>query len=357
MRRSIATLTFLAAGCGSDDYGYEPHADVNSADYADGNAKLAIIADESSGAVRFYIAAAPDSATVSLCELSGADCRRTIAATFLRAGTDRRFYKADQAAALATDSTWRITVRTSAGNETIQKVRIAAPQTGGGSVSEKMDWKVVLMASDQGNKGAWITAFDNARNKLNQLFRGFGVDNTSISELSLRPEHQRDNVQPTNLKNFVKAVEDLQVAGTDDACLVHMTSHGSRDGFNLGSARLPPRDLDAALTRGCGDRPTVVLISACFSGLYVQDSSGVKKPNRIILTAARHDRTSFGCSPENQYTYWDNCLIDNLPLASTFKELAGKIEACIIRKEGGSTSSFPQSFIVADVANLAIPGK
>ena len=51
----------------------------------------------------------------------------------------------------------------------------------------------------------------------------------------------------------------------------------------------------------------MVLVSACYSGVFVGPS--MQKKNRIILTAARQDRTSFGCSAENEYTYWDSCLI------------------------------------------------
>ncbi|MCX6125433.1 MAG: hypothetical protein NTV34_11905 [Proteobacteria bacterium] len=134
-----------------------------------------------------------------------------------------------------------------------------------------------------------------------------------------------------------------------------MTSHGSLDGFNIGSNRLAPQQLDDALVAGCGVRPTVVLISACFSGLYVLDSSKLKKANRIILTAARHDVTSFGCSPEAEYTYWDGCLIDALPKATKWKDLAADVSRCIIAKEAGNASSFPQSFIGSEVADLEVP--
>ncbi len=131
-----------------------------------------------------------------------------------------------------------------------------------------------------------------------------------------------------------------------------MTSHGSPDGFNLGSNRLSPSQLDQALSAGCGDRPTVFLVSACFSGLCILDNSNLKKPNRIILTAARSDLTSFGCGTEDEYTYWDTCLIETLPTATKWKELATDVVSCISRKEGGSTASFPQTFIGTEVGDL-----
>lgn len=220
-----------------------------------------------------------------------------------------------------------------------------------------INWKVVMMASDQSNQSAWISAFDNARKRLLGFFQGRGVAPNNIRQLSLKPQQQSASVQAATTQNFTSAVANLNANGPRDACLIFMTSHGSRDGFNIGSSRLRPSALEAALNTGCGNRPTVLLVSACYSGLYTLDSSGLKKPNRIILTASRSDRTSFGCSPENEFTYWDGCLIENLPKSSTFKSLASNIQSCIARKEAGMTMpSLPQAFIGGEVENLKIPG-
>ena len=109
--------------------------------------------------------------------------------------------------------------------------------------------------------------------------------------------------------------------------------------------------LDAA----CGERPTVVLVSACYSGIFVGPS--MQKKNRIILTAARQDRTSFGCSPENEYTYWDACLIDSLPAAESWKSLYGTVQQCVQTKEsrGKFVPSLPQAFFGEQVSDLKIP--
>ena len=135
-----------------------------------------------------------------------------------------------------------------------------------------------------------------------------------------------------------------------------MTSHGTRQGFYLrNGAPITPQTLDKILNRACGDKPTVVLISACYSGVFVGPS--MQKKNRIILTAARQDRTSFGCSAENQYTYWDACLIDSLPTAETWKSLYGTIQQCVQKKEsqGQFKPSLPQAFFGEEVSDLKIP--
>jgi hypothetical protein len=113
--------------------------------------------------------------------------------------------------------------------------------------------------------------------------------------------------------------------------------------------------LDKILDRACGERPTVVLVSACYSGVFV--GRDMQKKNRIILTAARQDRTSFGCSAENQYTYWDSCLIDSLPTADSWKSLYGTIQRCVQTKEsdGRFKASLPQAFFGEQVSDLKIP--
>jgi hypothetical protein len=245
---------------------------------------------------------------------------------------------------------WMFTALNSDGTTVEQKVKIS-----GATSTGNLNWRVVLMASDQGNQSSWINAFDNARKKLKEIFISKKVNAANFRELSLHPDQQSATIKPTSAANLAEALASFGPPTANDACLLHMTSHGSRDGFNVGFDRLAPAALDRALTQSCGDRPTVVLISACFSGLYVLDSSNLKKPNRIILTAARHDVTSFGCSPENEYTYWDSCLVENLPTATNWRDFATNMSACIERKEGGATQSFPQAFIGADVEKLALP--
>ncbi len=244
------------------------------------------------------------------------------------------------------------------GTQLIRKIQFNAKggTVGGANVGTGgINWKVVLMASDQGSQNQWISAFDNARLAIKRHFVGRGIPEQNFRELSLKPKHQSATVKPASAQNLALSLQELQPQGANDACLVHMTSHGARDGFCLGSQRLAPRDLDAALNNACGDRPTVVLISACYSGLYTLDQHGLKKPNRIILTAASADKTSFGCSAEALYTYWDGCLIDNLPTSSNWANLAENIRTCIVRKEGGNMSSNPQMFIGAQVQSLALP--
>ena len=108
---------------------------------------------------------------------------------------------------------------------------------------------------------------------------------------------------------------------------------------------LPPRTLDALLNETCGNRPTVVIISACFSGVFVP---ALADNNRMVLTAARPDRSSFGCSESDKYPYFDACMLQELPGVHDFVALGPKVQACVAQREvdtGMSPPSEPQLYV------------
>ena len=61
-----------------------------------------------------------------------------------------------------------------------------------------------------------------------------------------------------------------------------------------------------------------MIISACFSGVFVPALAG---PNRMVLTAARPDRSSFGCGEADKYPYFDQCVLESMPHAADFAAL------------------------------------
>ncbi|MFM9880699.1 MAG: C13 family peptidase [Burkholderiaceae bacterium] len=83
------------------------------------------------------------------------------------------------------------------------------------------------------------------------------------------------------------------------------TSHGNQGvlGVKLGSRDYPPvsaSDLSTWLA-GLGQRPTLVLLSACYSGSLIDAVSG---PQRLVLTAASAERSSFGCNFSSRNTFF-----------------------------------------------------
>ena len=216
--------------------------------------------------------------------------------------------------------------------------------------ASSLTWKAALMAGDNE-----LDVFDNATKTLKSMFLRMGLQPGNIRELSANQSEVRRGALLANAENLESALRDLSV-GKGDACLLHLTSHGTRQGFFLrGAPGISPARLNSVLERSCGDQPTVVLISACYSGVFLDRV--MLKPNRIILTAAAEDRTSFGCSSENQYTYWDGCLIDSFTQSDNWAVLYGAIKRCVETKEAQRrfTPSLPRAYFGEAIASLRTP--
>jgi hypothetical protein len=200
-------------------------------------------------------------------------------------------------------------------------------------------WAAAIIAADwRDGAGQPIEAFDNARRDLVAGFLTAGFDRASLVDYSLRP----DRSPATPASAAVVGVAEVAARATR-GCLLYFTAHGSPDGMVFGPDRMLTPTAMATLVRGwCQDRPTIVIVSACFSGIFVDGLAG---PNRMILTAARRDRSSFGCSAEATWPYFDGCVIQTLPTATDFIALSHGVRACVAAREtaeGLSPASEPQ---------------
>ena len=115
---------------------------------------------------------------------------------------------------------------------------------------------------------------------------------------------------------------------------------------------LAPGVLGQILDRTCGARPTVVVVSACFSGVFVP---ALAASNRMVLTAARPDRSSFGCGESDKYPYFDECFLQSIDGAHDFASLARAVQGCVATreaKEGMKPPSEPQVWVGAGLKPL-----
>jgi uncharacterized membrane protein YhdT len=99
--------------------------------------------------------------------------------------------------------------------------------------------------------------------------------------------------------------------GPEDMVFLFMTSHGRPDEFSLsfppaGTADLTAGEFAAILDRAAVG-PAVIVISACFSGSFLDDISA---PDRLIITAASADRASFGCADGRDWTEFGRSFFD-----------------------------------------------
>lgn len=97
-----------------------------------------------------------------------------------------------------------------------------------------------------------------------------------------------------------------------DILFLYLTSHGSRgaelavqlDDFSF-SAFTAPRL--AQILKDSGIRWKVIVVSACYSGSFL---NSLKDDHTLVLTAARADRTSFGCSDDADFTYFGRAYLE-----------------------------------------------
>lgn len=100
----------------------------------------------------------------------------------------------------------------------------------------------------------------------------------------------------------------------EDVVFLYLTSHGSMDHelsvqmwpLELNAVR--PEDIKTYLDNA-GIRWRIILISACYSGGFIK---ALQNEYSLIFTAAASDKASFGCSHENEYTYFGEALFKNI---------------------------------------------
>jgi hypothetical protein len=214
--------------------------------------------------------------------------------------------------------------------------------------TQPVGWKAVLIAGDRAEP-----AFDNAVDAMRDKLLAFGVPQRDIVVLKA----SGDGAPVATRSNITAAFLSLD-PGPLDGCFVYVTSHGGEGrGLFLSSERqfLTPVMLARLLGGACGDRPTVVIASGCFSGIYAD--LPLLGANRAILTAARADRPSFGCNAHLQYTIFDRCMLQSLARGLAWREVMDKTRACVSGNEFDlriSAPSQPQLAIGAAETNLLV---
>lgn len=207
------------------------------------------------------------------------------------------------------------------------------------------DWAAIVVAGDwRAHSGGPSEAFDNARRDVSRALEDAGFQPGNLRQFSVRPERYHDEPLKSDPVKIYQTLGALAGKATG-GCLIYFTSHGAPQGVVLDQGLMPPSMLATILDRTCESRPTVVVLSACFSGVFIPT---LAKPNRMILTAARPDRTSFGCGEADKYPYFDDCFLQSMHSATDFPSLASATQACVARREaaeGMRPPSEPQVWI------------
>lgn len=216
------------------------------------------------------------------------------------------------------------------------------------------DWAAVVVAGDwRAHDGGPTEAFDNARRDVSAALVGMGFRPENMVQLSTRPERYPDT-RPGRLGGKA-LIDGLKGASgrTGGGCLIYYTSHGNPDGVVMDVKgdiyMIAPKHMEMLLGETCPGKPAIVFISACFSGVFVPWLEG---PDRMVMTAARNDRSSFGCSTDDKYPFFDDCFLQAVSKTRTFPGLPPVIQACVAAREGAmglGPPSEPQASIGASL--------
>jgi len=159
----------------------------------------------------------------------------------------------------------------------------------------------------------------------------------------------------SNLEETLDGLASL-MKPDEDILLLYMSTHGDED-HNL-LVDMDPLPLDQIGANDLSDilkkRPfkwKVVVVNACYSGGFVPTLQG---PGTLVITAARADRSSFGCGSDSDITYFGHAwLVDGLNRTPDFMEAFRLATAEIAQWEAKDklTPSEPQMNVGDGIAN------
>jgi len=163
---------------------------------------------------------------------------------------------------------------------------------------------------------------------------------------------------PDTLADAIKRV--AAVMDTDeDALILYITAHGSSAGVAYRDqgqflASIAPDWLDDQL-RHYRLRNRLVMVSACFSGIFVPV---LASPQGVVISAASADHTSFGCQSDNDWTFFGDALVNHAmrksqPIAAAFGEARGLVGSWEAR--GKLIPSNPQISVGAEAGTWLHP--
>lgn len=199
-----------------------------------------------------------------------------------------------------TPAQWQANVETALYNQNTLLARTFAqlrPHTPGQS-----DLYALLVAGDGTQE-----VFRREVTQVHRLLdRQYGTQGRSIALINSRTDVERTPLATQHsLRASLSALAKV-MDPAEDVLLLFLTSHGSPEhALSLQMRGMDLRDLPAQtlaqILRESGIQRRIVVVSACYSGGFIEP---LKDEHTLIITAARADRTSFGCADDNDFTYF-----------------------------------------------------
>ena len=164
-----------------------------------------------------------------------------------------------------------------------------------------------------------------------------------------------ETIEPAVIEKTIADVAAASAPG--DIVMIYASTHGAPGllGRSAGDQELEPIET-AELKRWLAPlhgQDTVLLLSACFAGSFIPP---LQEAHRIVFTAARADRTSFGCQAGAEHTVFGDALLQALARPGTsLRDIVAATRATVTAQERElrvTQPSQPQVSVGADVTRL-----
>ncbi len=185
-----------------------------------------------------------------------------------------------------------------------QAIARLTPRTPG-----KVNLYAVVFAGD-GSENVFRNEAEYVDRLLSRRFAAAGhvlVLENNPASLTTRPLATWSNLE-TALGAIARKMDPAQ-----DILLVYLTTHGSEDHTLLVDMDPLPLDQIGApdLADILAEHPfhyRVVIVNACYSGGFIP---ALRSAGTLVITAARSDRSSFGCGEQSRLTWFGHAFIVN----------------------------------------------
>lgn len=144
-----------------------------------------------------------------------------------------------------------------------------------------------------------------AKNAARVLEASLKTKNRTIIGVNTK---SRAGATPQIIRSAVQSVS--RVIEPDDVLVFFLTSHGSADGAAIVArdeqTLITPDNVQRLLDES-GARYRVVIVSACYSGVFARTLADGRT---LVITAASSDRSSFGCRDGATWTYFGDAFFN-----------------------------------------------
>ena len=218
-------------------------------------------------------------------------------------------------------------------------------------VPGKPNLYVIAFAGDGGED-----VFRNEVEYSSKLFGRFGPSaHTLILENNPASLSSRPLASWSNLESALESLSSV-MKPDEDILLLYLTTHGDHDSTLL--VDMDPVPLDQIGPPDLADifkkhpfKWKVVVVNSCYSGGFVPEIRG---PGTLVLTAARKDRSSFGCGSDSDITYFGKAWLANAlnrtpDFIEAFNQASGEIAQW--EQQDKLTPSEPQIDLGAGIAD------